>query len=168
MAGLDSQSNEPSSPQERESHLADILWDYVDRLNAGDPIDLEAIRAEHPEFSDSHRPLQMTGEMMYPWMFEEIRSLRPFRAAVEALAARPRHGRLYDPQRLADNEVPVTAAVYFDDMYVDAGLSLETARRVGNLETWVTNEYEHDGVRQSGAVFARLVKMTKERGGPRV
>lgn len=52
-------------------------------------------------------------------------------------------------------------------MYVDAALSLETARQVGNVETWVTNEYEHDGVRQSGAVFARLVKMVKERGGPR-
>lgn len=125
-------------------------------------------RAEYPDFSDAHRPLQMTGEMMYPWMFEEIRSLRPFRAAVEALAARPHHGRLYDLQKLADNDVPVTAAVYFDDMYVDAGLSLDTARRVGNVETWVTNEYEHDGVRQSGAVFARLVKMMKERGGPRI
>ena len=28
-----------------------------------------------------------TGEMMYPWMFDEIRSLRPFKAAAEALAA---------------------------------------------------------------------------------
>jgi proline iminopeptidase len=99
-------------------------------------------------------------------MFEEIRSLRPFRAAVEALAARPRHGRLYDPQRLADNEVPVTAAVYFDDMYVDAGLSLATARAVGNLDAWVTNEFEHDGIRQSGSVFERLLSMVAEKGGP--
>jgi len=105
--------------------------------------------------------------MMYPWMFSEIRSLRPFQAAAEALAARPQFGRLYDPERLAANEVPVAAAVYFDDIYVDAGLSLETARHVGNVETWVTNEYEHDGVRQTDAVFTRLVEMVKERGGPR-
>lgn len=126
----------------------------------------ERIRAEHPAFADTNRPLLFTGEMMYPWMFEEIRSLRPFRAAAEALAARSGHSRLYDPDRLAANEVPVAAAVYFDDMYVDAGLSLDTARHVGNLEAWVTNEYEHDGVRQSAAVFSRLVAMVKERGGP--
>ncbi len=127
----------------------------------------ERIRAEHPAFADTHRPLHLTGEMMYPWMFSEIRSLRPFQAAAEALAARPRFGRLYDTERLASNEVPVAAAVYFDDMYVDADLSLETARHVGNVEAWVTNEYEHDGVRQTDAVFARLVEMVKERGGPR-
>ena len=69
-------------------------------------------------------------------------------------------------ERLSANDVPVAAAIYFDDMYVDAGLSLGTARRVGNVEAWVTNEYEHDGVRQSGAVLTRLMTMVKERGGP--
>lgn len=126
----------------------------------------ERIRVEHPDFAEGQRPLMLTGEMMYPWMFEEIRSLRPFRAGTEALAARNSHSRLYDPERLAANDVPVAAAIYFDDMYVDAELSLDTARRVGNLETWVTNEYEHDGVRQSSAVIARLMTMVKERGGP--
>lgn len=125
----------------------------------------ERIRAEFPDFAESHRPLLFTGEMMFSWMFEEIRSLRPFRAAAMALAARERYETLYDPKRLAANEVPVAAAVYFDDMYVDAGLSLDTAARVGNLESWVTNEYEHDGVRQSSHVFSRLRDMVKERGG---
>ena len=59
--------------------------------------------------------------------------------------------------RLADNEVPVSAVVYFDDMYVDAGLSLETASRVGNVRAWVTNEYEHDGLRADpGRLLGRL------------
>ena len=73
--------------------------------------------------------------MMFPWMFEEIRSLRPFRAGVEALAARETYSELYDPARLAANEVPVAAVVYHDDLYVDAGLSLDTAGEVGNLST---------------------------------
>ncbi|MGN0112819.1 MAG: proline iminopeptidase, partial [Cellulosimicrobium funkei] len=64
------------------------------------------------------------------------------------------------------NEVPVEAAVYFDDMFVDAGLSLETAARVGNVRTWVTNEFEHDGLR-TGDVLARLVERLAARGGPR-
>ena len=121
---------------------------------------------EHPDFAPDRRPLMFPGEMIYPWMFREIRSLRPFEAAAEALAAHGRYEPLYDPVRLAANPVPVAAAVYFDDLYVDAGLSLETAGRVRNVEAWVTNEYEHDGVRASSAVFARLREMVRARGGP--
>ncbi|MFC7640782.1 hypothetical protein ACFQX6_07060 [Streptosporangium lutulentum] len=102
--------------------------------------------------------------MIYPWMFEEIRELRPFRPAMEALAERDDWSSLYDVDRLAANEVPVAAAVYFDDMYVDAGLQLETAARVGNTQVWVTNEYEHDGLGDD-RVFARLTGLVKDIGG---
>ncbi|WLR95106.1 alpha/beta fold hydrolase [Shinella zoogloeoides] len=126
----------------------------------------ERLLGEFPEFDAKARPLLFTGEMIYPSMFEEIALLRPFRAAAEALARRPRHSRLYDKARLAANAVPVSAVIYHDDMYVDAGLSLETARAVGNLDFWITNEFEHDGIRQSGAVFERLVELVAEKGGP--
>ncbi|RYE11075.1 MAG: alpha/beta fold hydrolase [Hyphomicrobiales bacterium] len=126
----------------------------------------ERERANHPGFSPGARPLQFTGEMMYPWMFEEIRSLRPFRAATEALAARESYSPLYDPVRLASNDVPVAAVVYYDDLYVDAGLSLATASEVGNLTPWITNEFEHDGIRQSSAVVKRLMDIIREQGGP--
>lgn len=126
----------------------------------------QKVRDELPQFAEERRPLLFTGEMMFPWMFEEIRSLRPFQAGAEALARRTEHSLLYDLDRLAANDVPVSAIIYHDDMYVDAGLSLETAAAVGNLEHWITNEFEHDGIRQSGNVFKRLVKMTEERGGP--
>jgi pimeloyl-ACP methyl ester carboxylesterase len=121
-------------------------------------------RSLRPEFAEDARPLLFTGEMMYPWMFEEIRSLRPFRPAVELLAAREEWPELYDPERLAANDVPVAAAVYFDDMYVDSGLQLDTAAAVGRLRTWVTNEYEHDGLAEDGQVFARLTDTLKEAG----
>ncbi len=111
-----------------------------------------------PEFDGARRPLPFTGEMIYPWMFDEIASLRPFGAGAHALAGHPEHTPLYDPGRLAANEVPVDAAVYFDDMYVDADLSLETAAAVGNVRTWVTNEYEHDGLR-TGDVLDRLLDL---------
>lgn len=126
----------------------------------------ERLLAEFPEFDAKARPLLFTGEMIYPWMFEEIALLKPFRAAAEALARRQRHGRLYDKARLAANAVPVSAVVYHDDMYVDAGLSLATAAAVGNLDVWITNEFEHDGIRQSDAVFERLVALVAEKGGP--
>ncbi|MFF5206449.1 alpha/beta fold hydrolase [Streptosporangium sp. NPDC000396] len=112
------------------------------------------------EFAEDAEPLLPTGEMIYPWMFDEIAALRPFKGAAEILAADPGWPRLYDPVRLAANPVPVAAAVYYDDMYVDEGLSMRTARAVGNVRTWVTNEWEHDGVRVSGGrVLARLMDM---------
>ena len=126
----------------------------------------ERILAEHPDFATGHRPLLFPGEMMYSWMFREIRSLRPFEAAAEALAHHPRYAPLVDTARLAANEVPLAAIIYFDDLYVDSGLSLATVARIGNAQGWVTNEYEHDGLRASPAVFTRLRDMVREKGGP--
>jgi hypothetical protein len=58
--------------------------------------------------------------------------------------------------------VPVAAAVYHDDMYVDTADSLETARAIHGLRTWVTDEYEHDGLRVSGGrVLDRLVRLVR-------
>ncbi|MFC6156294.1 alpha/beta fold hydrolase [Kribbella jiaozuonensis] len=124
----------------------------------------DAERARRPEFAEDARPLLFTGEMMYPWMFEEIRGLRPFQGAVELMAQRPSWPELYDLDRLAANDVPVAAAVYFDDMYVDSGLQLDTAGRVGNLQAWVTNEYEHDGL-GTDRVFERLTELVASIGG---
>lgn len=124
--------------------------------------DREAER--HPDFDVAQRPLLFTGEMIYRWMFEEISELMPFKAAADILAEREQHAPLYDLDRLASNEVPVAAAVYFDDMYVDSYLQLETAEKVGNTRAWVTNEFEHDGIGQPG-VFARLREMITENGG---
>lgn len=118
----------------------------------------------HPEFADTARPLLFTGEMMFPWMFEEIRLLRPFAGAVNELARRETFTELYDLDRLAANQVPVAAAVYYDDMYVDAGLQLDTAAAVGNVHAWVTNEFEHDGIGDD-RVFASLRTTIAQLGG---
>ncbi|MBM2614074.1 alpha/beta fold hydrolase [Actinoplanes sp. LDG1-06] len=115
---------------------------------------------QRPEFAAGADPLLFTGEMMFPWMFEQIAALRPFAGAADILAETDDWTALYDLDRLAANDVPVVAAVYADDMYVDMGLSLETAAAVGNVRTWVTNEHEHDGLRTSGdAVLGHLMEM---------
>ena len=116
-----------------------------------------------PEFSSDARPIMLTAEMMFPWMFREIRSLRPFAEAADLLAAKDDWQPLYDLDRLARNEVPLSAAVYYDDLYVDAELQLETVDRVRNARAWVTNEYEHDGLRTAPAVLARLLDMGAQR-----
>jgi proline iminopeptidase len=125
----------------------------------------QSVRDADPAFGENARPLLMTGEMIYPWMFSEISALRPFEAAANALAERQHWRDLYDLHRLAENEIPVEAAVYFDDMFVDSSLSLETAAHVGNVVPWVTNEFEHDGLRL-GDVLARLLERLDARGGP--
>ncbi|MFK0290679.1 alpha/beta fold hydrolase [Streptomyces sp. NPDC090442] len=117
-----------------------------------------------PAFAEDADPLLLTGEMIYPWMFRDVRGLRPFAEAAELLARRADWPPLYDPARLAANTVPVAAVVYHDDMYVDAGLSLDTARTLGAARVWVTNEWEHDGLAASGdRVLARLMDLAAGR-----
>lgn len=121
-------------------------------------------RDRRPEFGERVRPLPFTGEMAFPWMFDEIRLLRGFGPAVRALAERREWSPIFDADRIEANEVPVAAAVYFEDMYVDSGLQLDTLGRLGNSQAWVTNEFEHDGL-LSGRVLTRLREMVRDRGG---
>ena len=92
----------------------------------------------------------LTGEMIFPWMMDEWCSLQPLKGAANALAETNDWAPLYDEDRLAKNEVPVSAIVYYDDMFVPADLSLATADRIRRLDPWVTNEFEHDGLRAAG------------------
>jgi pimeloyl-ACP methyl ester carboxylesterase len=122
----------------------------------------ERIRAEFAEFDPGASPLCFTGEMIYPWMIDADPVLRPLQAAAGILAERDDWPPLYDPVRLAANEVPVAAAVYYNDMYVDRELSMQTAGAIRGLRAWVTSEYEHDALRVSdGAVLDRLIGMVR-------
>jgi pimeloyl-ACP methyl ester carboxylesterase len=121
-------------------------------------------RDRRPEFDETARPLPFTGEMAFPWMFEEVRLLRGFGPAVHALAERPEWSPVLDAERLGANEVPIAAAVYFDDMFVDSGIQLSTLAGIGNAQAWVTNEFEHDGI-GAERVFARLRELVRDRGG---
>jgi len=106
-------------------------------------------------------PAFFTGEHVYSWMFEDYGALRPLREAAELLAHHP-WPRLYDEARLERNDVPAAAAIYADDMYVDRALSEETAARVRNLRPWLTNEYEHNGLRaEGGRILDRLISLAR-------
>ena len=125
----------------------------------------QRIRAEFKEFDPQATgtdPLYFTGEMIYPWMIDADPVLRPLREAADILAERDDWPPLYDSTRLAANEVPVAAAVYYHDMYVDREFSMQTAQAIRGLQAWVTSEYEHDGLRVSnGAVLDRLIGMAR-------
>ena len=129
------------------------------------PIAWAAERAwrERPEFDPAARPLVLTGEACFPWMFEEMPELRPFAGAMERLMADTSFGRLYDQAALLANETPLQAAIYFNDLYVDAGLQLDTLGRVGASHAWVTSEFEHDGL-HGDRVFKHLLDEARDRG----
>jgi pimeloyl-ACP methyl ester carboxylesterase len=104
-----------------------------------------------------------SGEHVYPWMFEEFGALGPLREAADILAEHE-WPRLYDADRLAANEVPVAAAIYAEDMYVERAFSEETAARIRGLRPWLTNEYEHNALRADGGrVLGRLMDLTRGR-----
>ena len=58
--------------------------------------------------------------------------------------------QLYDLHALANNEVPCAAVVYDDDMYVEREFSMQTAASIQKMRVWVTNEFDHNGLRQDG------------------
>jgi len=123
----------------------------------------ERIRAEFPDMNWSPgKPPSFTGEMIYPWMFEDYVRLRPLRELADLLANEERWPSLYDSARLARNAVPSVAVIYAEDMYVPRALSEATAAAIAGMKVWLTNEYEHSGLRKSPAVFERLLAMRRE------
>jgi hypothetical protein len=48
-------------------------------------------------------------------------------------------------------------------MYVERVFSEETAARINGLRMWLTNEFQHDGLRKDERVFARLIDLARGR-----
>jgi pimeloyl-ACP methyl ester carboxylesterase len=116
------------------------------------------LRREFPQFDD---PSNLTAEAIYPWIFEDYPLLCPFAETAEILA-NVEWPHLYDPQVLAANTVPAAAAVYYDDMYVERIHSEATADAIAGMRIWVTNQYQHNGLRTDGAnVLDHLIAMVR-------
>jgi pimeloyl-ACP methyl ester carboxylesterase len=110
----------------------------------------ERLLAQQSEFSlsnlDTADPVFFTGEMIYPFMFDCYPELKKLKTVGELLAQETDWPKLYDVEQLKKNEVPTYAAVYMDDMYVDFGLSMETAKTIKGCKPFVTNMMYHNGI----------------------
>jgi hypothetical protein len=96
-------------------------------------------------------------------MFEDYAALAPLREAAELLAEHD-WPYLYDPATLARNEVPCAAGIYIEDMYVERSFSEATASQIRGLRPWITNEYEHNGLRvDGGRILGRLLDLARGR-----
>ncbi|UPR36974.1 alpha/beta fold hydrolase [Vibrio cyclitrophicus] len=109
------------------------------------------VREQYPHFNyQTGSEFWFTGEMVYPWMFDQLETLKPLREAANLLAEKSDWGSLYNAEQLSKNMVPMACAVYADDMYVELDYSRETLANIPNSKAWITNEYEHNGLRVDG------------------
>jgi len=124
----------------------------------------DRVRAEYPQFDrgpDSR--ILLTGEMIYPWMFDDIKQLVPYRDVARRLAEFDDWNPLYNLDVLRQNEVPVAAIVYYEDMCVAREFSLETANSIQGTRVWITNEYEHNGIGVAGErILDTLIQMVRD------
>jgi pimeloyl-ACP methyl ester carboxylesterase len=108
-------------------------------------------------------PELFTGEHVYSWMFDDYGALAPLKEAADMLAEL-QWPKLYDAAVLAANEVPMAAAIYVNDMYVEREFSEETARAIKGARSWITDEYEHNGLRADGErILGRLIDLARGR-----
>jgi pimeloyl-ACP methyl ester carboxylesterase len=104
-----------------------------------------------------------TAEHIFPWMWDDYAALRPHKAAANILAEHA-WPRLYDADQLRKNEVPVSATIYVNDLYVERTFADETAATIRGLRPWITNELEHNGLRADGErVLGKLIDLVRGR-----
>ncbi|TKA22389.1 hypothetical protein B0A50_08271 [Salinomyces thailandicus] len=125
-----------------------------------------AFDVDKPEYDG---PVYFTGEMIFPWMFEDHSELRKVQDVANKIASDSEWGALFNEEKLASNDVPIAsdsewgalfneeklasndvpvyAAAYTEDMYVDFDLSMETARKIKGCKVFSTNVFFHDAIR---------------------
>jgi len=105
-------------------------------------------------------PLFFTGEMVFPHHFDTYPELAQIKEAADIIAAHSDWDDLYDIGQLSRNEVPVYAASYIEDMYVDFELARETASMVKGIKVYETNAMYHNALRAcTEEVVGHLFKM---------
>ncbi|KAL9032327.1 MAG: hypothetical protein Q9180_006565 [Flavoplaca navasiana] len=90
-------------------------------------------------------------------MFRDYIELRNLAPVADILAQMTDWPALYDMERLANNEVPIYASIYVDDM--------ETASKIKNCKTFITNAMYHDAIGAAGKseeVFKQLFALRED------
>lgn len=100
-------------------------------------------------YSEGQR-VNFTGEMVYPFMYDDYAELRPLKQVAELLMSYDQYSQLYDVDVLRTTDVPIVAATYVYDQYVDFDLTRQVKENVfqgnGNLKQYITLEFFHNGI----------------------
>lgn len=130
------------------------------------------------EFSsklDKDEPVLLTGEVIFPWMSDgDYAELSGFgmRALSHSIANKNDWGSIYNAENMrkalavdGTGTSKAAAALYYDDMYVDFNYAMKLTKRgepLENCKVWVSNEYQHSGLRDDGSsIFNKLLGMAK-------
>ena len=125
----------------------------------------ERVRGEFPDTNWAPgKPPSFTGEMIYPWMFDDYPDLRPLRDVAGILAQDEQLAGAVRPGAAC----PQHGAVGRGDLrrgHVRAARAVGANRRrhCKGMKGWLTNEFEHSGLRTSDRVFERLLGMVRDK-----
>lgn len=125
----------------------------------GTSSDWAAQRARTAAFDADGTQPAFTGEMVFPWMFDDYKLLQPLKGAA-GLLAKKEWGKLYDFNTLAGNTVPVAAVIYDTDLYVDRDLSLAAAQKIGNTRLVIDKKHDHYGLFEDRKIMKQLIRLT--------
>ena len=79
------------------------------------------------------------------------------------LGAKTDWPRLYAPDTLNVNDVPVACSSYEEEAFVDWDLSNATSAENRGARVWATSEYMHSGVREDGArILRKLLELARD------
>ncbi|ERT02714.1 hypothetical protein HMPREF1624_01015 [Sporothrix schenckii ATCC 58251] len=123
------------------------------------------------KFAEEHfdgKKIYMSAEHVYPFHYDQFKSLRPLKKAAEILAEKIDWPPLYDILQLRMNKVPISSLSYETDMFVDWQLSQLTvemmdAKYIGNAHN---AELKHTAVKDKpdivlDCVWENLGKLAK-------
>lgn len=137
-------------------------------------------------------PIYFTGEMFFKSSFDDYVELKPFKKLAYKIHHHDNWGRVYDPpalRRIYDSLesyvakqailppnsplkvdkkdvkiIKVVAAQYYNDLYVDLGVSNHTIENYfGKIRTWVTSKYFHNGLRADAKTVMENLFMLLDR-----
>ncbi len=137
-----------------------ILHEAIYAQGAASGWSCDLVQKKSYSHFDDYEDFLFYGEMIFPWMFDEISELKGMKEAANILAAKSDWPPLYNLEVLSRNTVPVACAIYADDMFVNVKFSRETVDAVPNMKAFYTSEYEHCGLRVGGEyLFSRLIDL---------
>lgn len=115
-----------------------------------------------PQLFTATDPFLFTGEQVFPEAYQTHGRLAGLYPVAEILAKKEDWTELYDLEQLGKNKVPVYAAVYQQDMYVDIGFARETVELTG-AKSWESSVLFHNAVRvKSSVVLEALWNLREE------
>ncbi|KAI1497574.1 Alpha/Beta hydrolase protein [Biscogniauxia marginata] len=99
--------------------------------------------------------LYLSGEMIYPFFFDNYEALKPLKAVAMEFANCKLEEPSYDLEQIKENKVPITAVHGSKDVVVDPGLAEATWKNTGSIKVKEVEGLEHGAIRSDTALVLK-------------